>query len=285
MRDAELNLIEIGVLDGASVRMWAKFFTKAQIIGVDINPSCRSHAQDRVHIEIGSQEDPEFLHRLVTAYPPQIIIDDGSHRSDHIIFTFERLFPALLPGGYYIVEDLHFHLIESEAERLRGCSQVLAHEYFLDLANERIGGRHRLPRLDGLKKHLVTATDSIEFIPQGMIIRKRSEPRDKAAALKAIRPHVEASRHWLMWLTYGGALKEAGIPPEEIIDALQNALTLNPRPIVTHQRLSEAPEAAGEFEKAITVLRQAVALAESQPDVLEALNSRIDYLRGGQHEA
>src|SRR6266576_2946332 len=38
LRDAELNLIEIGVLDGASLRMWVKFFSKAQIVGVDINP-------------------------------------------------------------------------------------------------------------------------------------------------------------------------------------------------------------------------------------------------------
>ena len=166
LRDTELNLIEIGVLDGASARMWAKFFTKAQIIGVDINPDCRRHAEGRVRIEIGSQDDPEFLHRLVAAHPPRIIIDDGSHRSDHIISTFERLFPTLPPGGYYIVEDLHFHLIESEAERLRGNSEVLATEYFLDLATERVGGRHRLSRLEGLKKHLVGSIDSIEFIAQ-----------------------------------------------------------------------------------------------------------------------
>src|SRR5438874_13348424 len=83
LRDEELNLIEIGVLDGASLRMWEEFFSKAQIVGVDINPNCRVHAQGRVRVEIGSQENPEFLHRLVTTSPPQIIIDDGSHRSDH----------------------------------------------------------------------------------------------------------------------------------------------------------------------------------------------------------
>src|SRR5207248_3839134 len=123
-------------------------------------------------------------------YPPQIIIDDGSHRSDHIIFTFERLFPALHRGGFYVVEDLHFHLIDSQAELLRGSSKILATEYFLDLANEHIGGRHRLPHLAGLKKHLVGSIESIEFIPQAILIKKRDEPADPDAYLDAIRVHV-----------------------------------------------------------------------------------------------
>ena len=35
------------------------------------------------------------------------IIDDGGHRNDQIKTSFDELWPALLPGGVYFVEDLH----------------------------------------------------------------------------------------------------------------------------------------------------------------------------------
>jgi tetratricopeptide (TPR) repeat protein len=278
LRDQELNLIEIGVLDGASLRMWTKFFDRAQIVGVDINPDCRAHAQGRVQIEIGSQEDPEFLHRLVTAYPPQIIIDDGSHRSDHIIFTFERLFPTLRRGGFYVVEDLHFHLMESQAELLRGSSKILANEYFLDLANEHIGGRHRLPHLGGLKKHLVASIESIEFVAQAVLIKKRSEPADRAVYLNGIRVHVEASGNWLNWLCFGTELRDSGRPAQEVIEAYQKSLALNPQAVVTYERLSEALDTAGKHDEAIAILKRATEIAKADPERVRDLKSRIESL-------
>ena len=38
MRHDEFNLIEIGVFQGGSARTWERFFTRARIIGVDIDP-------------------------------------------------------------------------------------------------------------------------------------------------------------------------------------------------------------------------------------------------------
>jgi hypothetical protein len=98
-RDLPMNLIEIGVDNGASTRMWKRYFAKALIVGVDIQERCRAFEEDRIRIEIGSQADGEFIDGLVSKFPPTIIIDDGSHQAPHIIFTFERVFPALLPGG------------------------------------------------------------------------------------------------------------------------------------------------------------------------------------------
>ena len=34
------------------------------------------------------------------------IIDDGSHFNTHILTTFNELWPSVLPGGFYFVEDL-----------------------------------------------------------------------------------------------------------------------------------------------------------------------------------
>jgi hypothetical protein len=66
-------------------------------------------AGGRKIVEIGSQVDPKFLTGLLQKYRLTIIIDDGSHQSDHVIFTFEHLFGALPPGGCYVMEDLYMH--------------------------------------------------------------------------------------------------------------------------------------------------------------------------------
>ena len=98
-RNLPINVIEIGVDDGASTRMWQRWFSKALIIGVDIQQRCKAFEEERIRIEIGSQADGTFVDSLVAQYPPTVIIDDGSHQADHIIFTFERLFPPCCPAG------------------------------------------------------------------------------------------------------------------------------------------------------------------------------------------
>jgi cephalosporin hydroxylase len=35
-----------------------------------------------------------------------VVIDDGSHIGRHVQASFRVLFPAVLPGGWYVVEDL-----------------------------------------------------------------------------------------------------------------------------------------------------------------------------------
>ena len=111
-KDKEINLIEIGVANGKSLHVWKEYFSRAKIVGIDINPRCARYAKDRIAIEIGSQEDPEFLHLLCHKYLPTIVIDDGSHQAHHIIYTFEQIFPMIAPNGLYIVEDLDFHFGE-----------------------------------------------------------------------------------------------------------------------------------------------------------------------------
>src|SRR6056300_1542091 len=68
LRDKEFNFLEIGVRDGQSVKMWSEFFPKANIIGVDINPSCKQYEENNIAVHIGSQEDEVFLNSLIAKY-------------------------------------------------------------------------------------------------------------------------------------------------------------------------------------------------------------------------
>lgn len=112
LRMRPLRMLEIGVggykdprAGGGSLRMWKRFFPKAHISALDLYDKSW-WAEPRIRIHQGSQTDTHVLDRIVREDGPfDVIIDDGSHVSAHIITTFEHLFPTLQEGGYYIVED------------------------------------------------------------------------------------------------------------------------------------------------------------------------------------
>ena len=109
LREKKLRLLEIGVEQGRSLRMWEEFFPNAEIFGIDINPDCLKLAGDRVKIIIGNQADEKFLQSFAdqVAGGFDIIIDDGGHFMEQQLTSFRILFPYLNADGIYVIEDLH----------------------------------------------------------------------------------------------------------------------------------------------------------------------------------
>lgn len=112
LRNQRLNILEIGIggearpnSGGASLRMWADFFPRGTVHGIDLHD--KSFLQsDRIKIYQGSQADADFLQRVIGEIgAPEIIIDDGSHRNEHVLTTFNILFPLLADDGIYVIED------------------------------------------------------------------------------------------------------------------------------------------------------------------------------------
>lgn len=105
-RYEKLNILEVGVLNGKSLKMWKDYFYNSNIIGIDINPNCSIYAEDRINVEIGSQTDVEFLSKVSEKHGPfDLIVDDGSHINSDIITTFEFMFDKVKSNGVYVVED------------------------------------------------------------------------------------------------------------------------------------------------------------------------------------
>lgn len=102
------TIVEIGVRKGNSLRVWKEYFLNSRIIGLDIDPSCASAAEDRIDIYTGSQIDDGTLQTIINDTPNglDIVIDDGSHLAEHLVYTFDKLFPHVNSGGWYVMEDL-----------------------------------------------------------------------------------------------------------------------------------------------------------------------------------
>lgn len=109
LREKPIKILEIGILNGGSLQMWRKYFhPDSTIVGIDINPSCKQHEENGVHVRIGDQSDPEFLQQLIDEFGEfDLVIDDGSHHVDHVNKTFQFLYPKISIDGMYFIEDTH----------------------------------------------------------------------------------------------------------------------------------------------------------------------------------
>ena len=118
-RKQAVKLLEIGIggyakgnysdprLGGGSLRMWRTYFPKGRIFGIDIEDKT-PHNERRIKTFKGSQADTEFLSEVLRETGPlDIVIDDGSHVCDHVIASFEFLFPRMSESGLYVIEDTH----------------------------------------------------------------------------------------------------------------------------------------------------------------------------------
>jgi mycinamicin biosynthesis methyltransferase MycE-like protein len=113
IRDHRLTILEIGVggtLDpvhsGASMKMWKRYFPRAMIYGLDVVDKSIVDAS-RLTTIMADQSRPEDVTRVAQRFGPfDIVIDDGSHVSRHVITSFQTLFPYLRGNGLYVVEDL-----------------------------------------------------------------------------------------------------------------------------------------------------------------------------------
>lgn len=98
------RLLEIGVYEGASLRMWREFYPEAEeIVGIDILATLPS--VPGVSVYRVNSSDLTALQQLGSF---DIIVDDGSHMTLDQQVTFHWLYNHQLnDGGLYVMEDLH----------------------------------------------------------------------------------------------------------------------------------------------------------------------------------
>lgn len=132
------TLWEIGILDGASLRMWSEYYPNAKIIGYDIEDKSSLSFNDNVSVKLLDQSNKSQLSELAKQTDIDIIVDDGSHIIQHQILTFEMLFNCLKSGGQYILEDLHTSTNVHNANDYRIYNNKGALQYLLDIISNNV---------------------------------------------------------------------------------------------------------------------------------------------------
>lgn len=101
----DARVLEVGVLDGGSLRLWQAAFPAGLIAGVDSH-SGAGWPEGTVRI-VADQADPQLTGMAGDASPTgwDLIIDDASHLGRLSRATFESLWPLVTPGGWYVLED------------------------------------------------------------------------------------------------------------------------------------------------------------------------------------
>ena len=171
-RELPINILEIGILNGGSLQILEKYFPRAKIFAIDIDEKCKQYESDRTKIFIGDQADKFFL-RNVKAQVPQIdiIIDDGGHRAEQQINTFEEMYYHLKTTGVYLIEDIELNYRQDKKPG-----------NFMDLMKSKIDElniRRTLPLRTSLSNNwkdlevrFTNTTNSITFYDNVVVIEK-----------------------------------------------------------------------------------------------------------------
>lgn len=181
-RGKEFTLLELGVLKGASLAMWAEYFRGARVVGVDIEPEALAAQGGRAEVIIGDLADAEFLKSLIPL-SPRVVIDDASHWWPDQLRSLFALYPSLAPGSVYIVEDVHtsfeplaplfsaglayppFAFLQKLAEYMTGDGRkapIVKEGAMAPLARD--------PKFDNELRFLAGLTDAIVFIRRACLL-------------------------------------------------------------------------------------------------------------------
>jgi hypothetical protein len=126
-RKQKINLLEIGVLTGESLKLWSEYFTEVNLYGIDIFTREKKD---------GTKMDIDYVSKNLEGYDIQldivdscssskdtkrrrngylsqfkdgffdIIIDDGQHNSESQALTYNNFKSKVSKDGIYIIEDI-----------------------------------------------------------------------------------------------------------------------------------------------------------------------------------
>lgn len=281
-REQPMRFLEIGIQNGGSLEIWAKYFPNAtQLIGCDINPACASlrYEDPRIAVIVGdANADATQMRITKLAQEFEVVIDDGSHRTSDVIRAFARYFPLLADGGVFVVEDLHCsYWAEFEGGLFDPFSSVAFFKRLADIVHHEHWGiaKTRAEVLKGIfarhgtiiEEEELAHVHSVEFSNSMCVIRK------------ARRGENEVGRRFISGQVAAVEPQIAGLHGSTRADWNQETNSWSNRPIPPDEELPLLIANITSAAAAISTLQGHIADCTAQRDAaLKALADREEQL-------
>jgi hypothetical protein len=113
-----LTIVEVGILKGTGLAVWADLFPKCRLIGLDIDLSffvenrdflkkCGAFKSTKAELYEFDQyaNNSQLMRKILNGSGIDICVDDGTHANEPILRTFESMRPYLASRFIYFIED------------------------------------------------------------------------------------------------------------------------------------------------------------------------------------
>jgi hypothetical protein len=111
IKNEKLVFLEIGILNGSSIKMWEEYLPNSLIYGADLYDKSFLNSE-RIKTFILNQEKDDDLNKIDIKF--DVIIDDGGHTMLQQQKTLNIMINKMKSNGIYILEDLHTSLLEEK---------------------------------------------------------------------------------------------------------------------------------------------------------------------------
>jgi len=111
-KNSARNILEIGIQDGGSIKLWYDYFKNATIYGLDIRKikDIWPEIKNKTRIKIGCFDayNENFVNNQIKPLNIKfdVMIDDGPHTLESMIFFIKNYLPMLSDNGIFVIEDI-----------------------------------------------------------------------------------------------------------------------------------------------------------------------------------
>jgi cephalosporin hydroxylase len=102
----KINLLEVGIYNGGSIKLWSNYFINGTIYGIDITSINEIFSENVKIFQNTDAYDQSFVDSYFKSTNFDILIDDGPHTFDTVVKFIELYLPLLSKNGIFIIEDI-----------------------------------------------------------------------------------------------------------------------------------------------------------------------------------
>tara|TARA_B100000287_G_C20569050_1_gene755742 strand:- start:11 stop:781 length:771 start_codon:yes stop_codon:yes gene_type:complete len=151
-KNENINFLEIGTWEGASLASFSKYFNNANLFGIDRNFKLK-YKSKRIHFyycDTTNKEDLKKINNEIGEKKFKVIIDDGSHLLNDIIHNLKFFLDFVDKNSYYVIEDYNHPEYYSHLNNSFG-NELFVKDIIIKIKNKEFFDSKILNKTDQLK--------------------------------------------------------------------------------------------------------------------------------------